>query len=194
MAAGMLTAWRIWDFIYYHLSRLQYVDQDNGNLFRIVVKRYHGEPLSTRDGFTLQTGDWYVKLHLHNCRIAHLLAENERQGSRGGEVRWAMMVMNGIRRSLPALADYIQQHPRKEEIKVLLGTTFLHRGAERIGFDVAALPDTWYARYKKQFFKFILFNCHPEGWRRLHHRGKQLVPKRVFISKEQLLSRYQMRR
>lgn len=192
MAAGMLTAWRIWDHVYYHLSRLQYVDRENGNLFRVVVKRYRGDPLITRDGVLLQQGDRYAKLHLHNCRIAHQLAEIAKENRSGGEMRWTLAVMNGIRRSLPSLARFVEEHPRSGEIKVLLGITFLHRGAERIGFDVADLPETLYARYKKWFFKFILFSCHPDGWNRLKYRGNHLIPKRVYISREQLLKQYQV--
>lgn len=44
---GLLTAWRLWDRIYYRLTRLKYVDKENRNLFRVVVKRYRGEPLVT---------------------------------------------------------------------------------------------------------------------------------------------------
>jgi hypothetical protein len=49
-----------------------------------------------------------------------------------------------------------------------------------------------YLRFKSWFFKMILVNCHPDGFRRLQGQGQghQLVPKRVYISKEKFFQRY----
>ncbi|GAA5344639.1 hypothetical protein CLV97_105133 [Planifilum fimeticola] len=183
---GLLTAWRIWDQIYYHCTRLKYVDKENRNLFRVVVKRYSGEPLVTSDGVSLKKGDWYAKLHLHNCLFAQMIREQSLDG-----ISLALFTVNSIRGSLPALARYVANHPRSEEIQVLLGTTFLHRGARRLGFDVSDMVcSPYYLRYKSWLFKLILANCHPDGWRRLQEAGHQLVPKRVYISKEEFFKRY----
>jgi hypothetical protein len=185
-SSGLLAAWRIWDQIYYRCTRLQYVDKENCNLFRVVVKRYSGEPLVTSDGVALKKGDWYAKLHLHNCLFAQLLREQSLNG-----ISLALFTVNSIRGSLPALARYVANHPRSQDIHVLLGTTFLHRGAERLGFDVADMVCGHnYLRYKSWLFKMILLNCHPDGWRRLQETGHQLVPKRVYISKEKFFKRY----
>ncbi|GGE23221.1 hypothetical protein GCM10011571_26640 [Marinithermofilum abyssi] len=191
MSTGLLTAWGIWDRIYYRLSRLQYVDKQSGNLFRVVVKRYSGEPLPGIEGVLLKKGDLYAKLHLHNYRIARILEETVRKDPQSSETKWALIILNLVRQSVPALADYVARHPRVGEIQALVGTTFLHRGAERFGFQLADLPDSWYARFKTQFFKVIVYCCHPKGWQRLRLQGHHLTPKRVYISKEQLLQRYQ---
>jgi hypothetical protein len=187
-SSGLLTAWRIWDQIYYHCTRLKYVDKENRNLFRVVVKRYGGEPLVTSDGVSLKKGDWYAKLHLHNCLFAQMIREQSLEG-----ISLALFTVNSIRGSLPALARYVANHPRSQEIQVLLGTTFLHRGAQRLGFDVADMVcSRHYLRFKSWFFKMILVNCHPDGFRRLQDQGQghQLVPKRVYISKEKFFQRY----
>lgn len=185
-SSGLLTAWRAWDQIYYHCTRLKYVDKENRNLFRVVVKRYRGEPLTTSDGVSLQKGDWYAKLHLHNCLFAQMIREQPPDG-----ISLALFTVNSIRGSLPALARYVANHPRSREIQVLLGTTFLHRGAQRLGFDVADMVCSRnYLRLKSWFFKMILVNCHPDGWRRLQGQSNQLVPKRVYISKEKFFKRY----
>ncbi|MDN4594879.1 YkoP family protein [Polycladomyces subterraneus] len=185
MSGGLLSAWRMWDQLYYHCTRLQYVDRENQNLFRVVIKPYHGPTLTTSDGVVLHRGDWYAKLHLHNCLLAHILRRY-----RGDDVQMALRVLTEVRQSLPALARFVADHPRSGQIRVLMGTTFLHRGSQHLGFDVTDLPDTWYAAYKTWFFKFILSNCHPEGWKRLKTGNSPLVPKRVYISKARLFRRY----
>ena len=95
-SSGLLTAWRIWDQIYYHCTRLKYVDKENRNLFRVVVKRYGGEPLVTSDGVSLKKGDWYAKLHLHNCLFAQMIREQSLEG-----ISLALFTVNSIRGSLP---------------------------------------------------------------------------------------------
>lgn len=186
MRRGLLSVWWIWDKLYYLCSRLQYVDKQNGNLFRVVIKRYRGEPIATSDGVILKKGDWYAKLHLHNYRLACIL-----QGVQG-ELQVALTALNGIRHSLPALADFLARHPRANEIQILMGTTFLHRGATRLGFDVQELSNPFRRWYKAQFFKVILMYCHPEGFKRLSRLQMQLIPNYVYISKGRLFQRYRV--
>ena len=120
----------------------------------------------------------------------NLLAQMIREQSLEG-IPLALFTVNSIRESLPALARYVANHPRSEEIQVLLGTTFLHRGARRLGFDVSDMVcGPFYLRYKSWLFKLILANCHPDGWRRLKEVGHHLVPKRVYISKEKFFEQY----
>ncbi|OYD07733.1 YkoP family protein [Paludifilum halophilum] len=190
MAAGFLTAWRICDTLYYHVTRLQYVDHQNGNLFRVIVKTYRGEPLTTREGIRLKPGDLYAKLHLHNVQIAHLLRDFSPPEHWRMDFKGELAVLKSIRRSLPALASYLADHPRSGEIKMLLGTTFLHRGAEKLGFSTADLPGQWRIWLKTQLLKWILFHCHPCGWQRLQIKTNQLVPKRVFIPRVEFIQRY----
>ncbi|PTX65016.1 hypothetical protein C8P63_101238 [Melghirimyces profundicolus] len=192
MATGtFLAAWRWVDKFYCRAIRLQNVDRSDENLFRIVVKPYRGEPLVTRDGIVLKKGDWYAKLHLHNFRIAQLLAANAKNNQGGNGIWNELIVLRRIVRSFPALARYLENHARGSEIRILLGTTFLHRGSERLGFDVRDLPSAWQMRLKSFLLQFILFCCQPEGWKRLLNQQNQMIPKRVFISKEQFHHRYQ---
>ncbi|MDA8353255.1 MAG: hypothetical protein M0Z65_08765 [Firmicutes bacterium] len=184
MTGALLSVWRWIDKFYYRLTRLQYVDESGQNLFRVVVKPYRGETLITRDGVRLEKGDLYAKLHLHNFRIAQLLTERSKADGHGGIVE-ELLVLRQIRRSFPALARYLEGHPQGPEIHVLLGTTFLHRGAGRLGFDVQTLPGRLRPLLKSFFLKWILVCCHPQGWGRISEHRHHLVPKRVFISKEQ---------
>jgi hypothetical protein len=184
MNVGLLTAWRFWDSIYYQLTRLQYVDKESGNIFRIVVLQYDGDPLRTSDGVEILRGDKIARLHIHNCRLAQLLK------GVNNENRMVLIVLREIRRSLPRLAQVIVHHPNFHEIKGLVGTTMLHRGAKPLGFDTAKMEEGWYQRFKTVFLKTMLTLFHPEGMKRLKRKPEQLIPKKVFISVEELLRRY----
>jgi hypothetical protein len=184
MNVGLLTAWRFWDSIYYQFTRLQYVDKESGNIFRIVVLQYEGSPIQTSDGVEIRTGDMIARLHIHNCRLAHLLRGID------NENRMVMIVLREIKRSLPRLAQVIVYHPKFHEIKGLIGTTMLHRGARPMGFDVADMEAGMYQRFKTVFLKTMLTLFHPEGMKRLKRKPEHLVPKKVFISVDELLRRY----
>jgi hypothetical protein len=182
--AGWLTAWKCWDSVYYQLTRLQYVDKESGNIFRIVVLTYEGQPILTSDGVLIEKGDTIARLHIHNCHLAHMLM------GVSNENRMVLIVLREIRKSLPRLAQVLMHHPRFPEIKGLIGTTMLHRGAKPLGFDVAEMEKGFYQRFKTVFLKFMLMLLHPEGLDRLKRKPEQLVPKKVYISAKELLRRY----
>ncbi|MFC4076641.1 YkoP family protein [Salinithrix halophila] len=185
MTAGFLTAWRIWDRMYCLASRLQYVDRQQGNLFRIVVKRYRGKPVIIGDRIMLEPGDWYAKLHLHNLRIAQLLEKAVYDGV-DGEVGMARLVLRETHKSLPALASYLNEHPHSAMIRVLMGTTLLHRGAERLGFVIKEIEDPRIRRFKFFYFRWIVRMCSPGRWRGSWKEKHFPAPKRVFLTRDQL--------
>lgn len=184
MNAGLFEAWRIIDFIYQHVTRIEYVDKKNGNIFRVVFCKYRGPELITRDGTRIQHGDPIVKLHIHNWKLTKTL-----RGIKN-EARLGLMTLKIVRESLPELALYIEEHPKGNNIKAIIGTTFLHRGVNRLGFDVAEVPDTLKFKWKNKYLKFLLLMIHPNGLQRLKTRPEELTIKRVYMSKDQLLKQY----
>ncbi|GGA35564.1 hypothetical protein GCM10007416_05510 [Kroppenstedtia guangzhouensis] len=190
ITGAFLAVWQWVDKLYYWVTRLQYVDRNHHNLFRVVVKPYRGETLITRDGVRLKKGDWYAKLHLHNFRIAQLLTQTSRRKGRRAEIGIELMILRQIRSSFPALAEFLERHPHSNRIQVLLGTTFLHSGSEYLGFDAREIPGIIRMQLKAFFLKLILVSCHPQGWKRLRNYKHPLIPKRVFISREEFNRRY----
>lgn len=184
MNVALLAVWRLWDFIYYHCTRLVYVDKRNHNIFRVVIKKYRGRMLTSGEQTIISDGDYYVKLHIHNYQLASRL--------RGvnGDMRLGLIALREVRNSLPALAKYIAQHPQAEQIEGILGTTILYRGARPLGFHVQDIDSRPFRLFKTGFFKLILTLCHPNGIDRIRHQSDKLVAKRVFMSKEELLQRY----
>jgi len=182
--AGLLEAWRVWDFIYQHLTRLEYVDKKNGNIFRIVFCKYKGPQLITRDGLEINNGDYIVKLHIHNFKLTKMLKGIT------NETRLGLTTLKIVKASLPQLAIYIEHHPRGDQVKAVIGTTFLHRGVDKLGFDVACVPTSIKFKIKNKYLKLLLFFIHPNGLKRLKTKSNELFLKRVYISKESLCNHY----
>jgi len=180
----MLFLWNLLDSLYYRCTRLTYIEKGK-NIFRIAIKKYHGEELVTRDGHSLKKGDRYAQLHLHNARLAKLLRQ-----SANNEFAWALTLKRQILSSLPGLVHFFQQHPKAKEIRVILGTTFLHKRVERLGFDVAPIKNPWLRMIKTLRIHSIFLFCHPYGFSEFIKRKNMLVPKRIYISVDQLHQLY----
>jgi hypothetical protein len=177
---AIINIWQLWDIIYFLFTRLHYVERGK-NIFRVAVKKYRGESIQTADGVNLERGDWYVQLHLHNVLLARLLLQSPAQ-----EFGWAITLRRCISSSLPALVQFINHHPHRNEIQVIVGTTLLHRNADRLGFEVSDIPNRVTRLVRSFTARCIFLLCHPNGLREMLSRKNHLTPKRVFISKKKL--------
>lgn len=183
MNHGILTAWQIWDYIYEHCTRLQYIDKKN-NIFRIVILRYRGEPLYTGDNQVIQSGDPIVKLHIHNCRLAKKFKDETHLARLGLRLR------REILDSLPMLAHYVYTNEACQNVKGIVGTTLLYRGAQGLGFHVSDVKENWFYRYKTAYLKLMMLIMHPDGKKRLHSNRQDFRLKRVYMSRDELINRY----
>lgn len=183
MNTGILMLWGMWDSIYQRCTRLRYVSKGN-NIFRIVLLRYHGEPLITSDNKQICSGDLIVKLHLHNYFFATLC-----RGVKD-EMRIVLLLRKQIVQSLPQLAQYLSSLPQVDEIKGIVGTTMLHKGGEHLGFTHSDVPMTWFFRYKRWYLRLMIRIIHPKGKERVQKWDNLMPLKRVYMSKEELFRRY----
>lgn len=183
MNTTLLNLWRLWDIVYYHSSRLQYVDKKN-NLFRIVFLPYWGEQLVTKNGDVISKNDLVLKLHLHNYRLAELIYKKK------GVKALGIVLLREVRQSMPGLAHYVAAHPHSDRIVGVVGTSFLHRGVEHLGFTCSDPIDSTIYRIKKIYLKWMLQFMHPEGKKRITAAKDNLLIKRIFISRRELLEQY----
>ncbi|OEF99604.1 hypothetical protein BHF71_08250 [Vulcanibacillus modesticaldus] len=184
MNDGLLRFWMIYDFIYQHLTRIEYVDKENGNIFRVVFCKYRGPKLVTHDGVEINNGDPIVKLHIYNYKLTKMLKGID------NDIKLGLTALKIVKNSLPGLARYVEQHPKGENVKAIIGTTILHRGVSKLGFDVEYVPNKLRYKIKNKYLIFLLSLIHPDGRKRIKRRQEELTLKRVYISKEHLLNLY----
>ncbi|MBE3587777.1 MAG: polysaccharide deacetylase family protein [Thermoanaerobacteraceae bacterium] len=176
--------WQKIDLLIVRLLRVADIPM-NGRptLFRLAKRRYHGKPLVLDDGTVLRPRDPIGELHLNN----EVLKEITGQGK--DPERIALLTIKELRRSLPALAQWINNSPRLKNIRAVVGLTMLHAGVKRLGFSIFDPPGT-IKRLAAWYQSWLLSLYHPEGKKRLAgHRGK-LSPKLVIMGREELLRRY----
>lgn len=183
MKSFLLFWWGIWDFIYYSCNRMEYVSKES-NLFRIVKKKYRGPSLQTSTGEWIRRGDKILKLHIHNYRLAKELQKYPPNKS------LAIYLKRNIQESLEGLSQYVQKLPDRDEIKGVIGTSLLNRGAEKFGFATYEVDRTFYFIVKQFLYKVIYLMVHPSGMQHIRHHGSRLKSKHLVMSSYELINLY----
>ncbi|ERI09288.1 YkoP family protein [Aneurinibacillus aneurinilyticus] len=178
----VIRAWSLLDKFYFYCSRLEYVNQEAKNIFRVKLLKYRGQELFLANGTSIRKNDTLLKIHLHNCMLI-----GETLNMRNDTKR-ALYVYKRVEESMPGLVNFIRNHPRKDDIKGVIGITLLHRGVSRLGFEVKDIENSYYRRAKQFYMKplFLLYHLNKQQRRKKEH----MVPKFLVISKERLLGKY----
>jgi hypothetical protein len=179
--SAIIPLWGMFDLIYYQCSRLQLITIGEGNVFRVRLTKYQGNPLVLENGETIQSGDLLLKIHLYNY---HLM--NQMRGM-DTEIRRALYVYQQVEDSLPGLACYLASHERSQDIKGVVGVTVLNRGINKLGFNTFPIINPWYRYWKESYMIPMYCLCHGTF---SNNKIKRLEAKYVVMSKNSLFDRY----
>ncbi len=177
-------AWNLFDPIYYNFTRLTYIDTETPeeNILRVRLTRYKGRDVILSDGTQVNKNDILVKIHLHNVRLLTEIQYLKNDIKRG------RFICQSIRKSLPSLVSYIQNHHKAEEIKGIIGITMLNKGANRLGFEVVPISNPFYKWFK--WASFLPINILSAASPSFKYISKQSGPNYLFMSKTRLTSMY----
>jgi hypothetical protein len=182
MRLYFLTIWSILDPIYYSLTRLKYVidESNHRHIFRVRLTRYKGRNVILSDGTIIQKNDLLIKIHLHNIRLLKDVYQLT------SDIKKARYIYEQVKKGLPHLANYIQSHPKSEEIKGIIGITMLHKGCNRLGFETIPIQNKWYCMFKQ----IVFFPIQYLSSNHLRMDDMIRLPKYLFMSKSKLLKQY----
>ncbi|SFL85831.1 hypothetical protein SAMN04487943_104341 [Gracilibacillus orientalis] len=180
----VLTLWLVIDPIYYMFTRLTYIDDSKGsdqNVFRVRLTRYKGRESILTDGTVIQKNDLLIKIHLHNAQLMKSIKNIK------GDVRKAMVIHQNVERSLPQLAEYVNNHSNATDIKGIIGITMLNRGSSKLGFDTVEISSPFYKYFKCMallpIYWLSVTSLSSNSFKK-HH------PCYLFMSKGKLLQKY----
>jgi len=177
-----LSVWTFLDPIYYLFTRLTYLkdEEENSSVLRVRLTRYKGRPFTLSDGTVIQKNDLLIKIHLHNVKI--LKALNGLQG----ETAKGRMIYQQVKKSLPSLALFLNNHHNSSEIKGIIGITMLNKGCHRLGFQTFNIKNIYYRLIKHMVF--IPMYCLSVN--SISRLALKRPPKYLFMSRESLLANY----
>ncbi|WP_003539996.1 polysaccharide deacetylase family protein [Desulfotomaculum nigrificans] len=173
--------WRVWEFGFEKLAGLKPVG--GNNLFRLAVRKHRGSVMQLPDGTLLKPGDQIGELHFNNDQLQKINTTARSIEQVG------VKLLKEAKNSLPLLAKVVAQDPSYQGVKAFVGITMIYRGSTKLGFSVYDLsPFTrpivaWYQMW-------LLFLLHPGGLAHLRRQWDKLVPKKIIISRQELLARY----
>lgn len=139
-----ITVWSFLDPIYYALTRLRYVEAKG--ILRVRVTKYKGRACVLSDGTVIHKNDLLIKIHLHNVLLMRDLLGVK------GETSRARMIYKQVKQALPGVAHFLHNHPKKNEIKGIIGITSLNKGSGRLGFEPIAISNKLYLWFKRFAF------------------------------------------
>ncbi|HWQ70919.1 MAG TPA: polysaccharide deacetylase family protein [Desulfitobacteriaceae bacterium] len=173
------TLWQKWEEIFANIYQLEEINSTN--LFRLTRTRYKGPELYNKVGQLLaQKGDLVAELHIDSLRLS----------GKGTDIHTiGIKALRQARESFPELAAYLNNNPAYSEIRVIMGVSLLDRGVKGLGFNIQEVSPNWFYRGIE-----VLQKLNSRIYQPLKKAGrnKQLdsKPKIIWISKEELLSRW----
>ncbi|MEC3606127.1 hypothetical protein P9126_03720 [Bacillus glycinifermentans] len=179
MRSCFLSIWSVIDPFYYFFSRLTLIDKSQSNIFRVRLTKYKGIDVILSDGTVIKKNDVLIKIHLHNIKLIKEMQHIE------SAVRRGLLIYQKTCISMPALAKYVNDHRKADQIKGIIGITTLHKGVERLGFEAVEPANRFYRFFKKLTQIPILYLTTSQ----FSFRG--IPPSRyLFISKKKLFNSY----
>jgi peptidoglycan-N-acetylglucosamine deacetylase len=177
-ARGLMRVWRLWERF---ASWRWPADPLPGSPYaalRIRRIRYEGRPITLPDSTEIRAGDLIGELHLNN----DVLAEIAKVG------KWS--VMSAVKAELGAAARWASEGDGRE-VKALFGETIVARTAVWMGFTLIPGRPTVIGRLKRLYLSGLLQIYNPLGSVRLERGSRGVrVPDELWMSREELLSRY----
>ncbi len=178
--AFALSIWSVIDPMYYACTRLKCIEHEGGSTFRVRITSFRGRHVLLSDGTMIKKGDVLLKIHLHNVMLLKNMMSIK------SEIKKGKILYRLIEKSLPDLAEYVRNHPKRHDIKGIIGITMLNRGGSGLGFETIQISNVLYKWIKYATMMPIYFVSANNPLRNL----KKQTPAYLFMSKDVLLNRY----
>ncbi len=177
----LIQLWNLLDPIYYFFSRLQCMEESTGNkhVLRVRLTRYRGSTVVLSDGTNIYKNDLLIKIHLHNARLLKEALHIE------NEMKKTMYIYKSVKASLPPLAMFLSRHPKRNEIKGIVGITTINKGHARLRFESFPITSCSYKWFKQlaHYPIYLLSSTSPAA-------KKSRIPQYLFMSKDVILNEY----
>jgi len=166
--------------VIYHTRPLK---ADGSGIIRLDLRRYKGPTRVLNDGSEVNTGDTIIELHLNNAWFKGRRKLNLRASQSPREI------LGCFEQDLRLLAQQVV-NGKFEGVAALHGSTLLHAGAKRLGFQVDELPDSLWKKGARFYMAGLMQIYHLRAGEAPKRREKPLELKEVWLSRAALLTRY----
>jgi len=146
----IISLWLLWEKAFHVAFRLKRVGDAKDPAFHYRVTTYNGEAVDFAEGGSVQKGDRVAELHFDNHKLSSIAATSK------SPVATGIRMLREVEQALPLLANQLTEDKDAEDIKAVYGVTMIHRGADRLGFEIFQLPDGWFARSTRIYLRVLI--------------------------------------
>jgi hypothetical protein len=166
--------------VIYHIRPLK---ADGSSIVSLDIRHYKGRTVALNDGSKVQTGDTIIELHLNNAWFRRRRKLNIKAPQALREIRGC------FEQDLRLLAQQVV-NGKFEGVAALHGSTLLHAGAKRVGFQVEELPDSFWKKGSRFYMAGLMQVYHLRENEMSGLREKPWELKEIWLSRAALLTRY----
>jgi len=179
----VLILWPVIDKLLRAIYHIRPLKADGSGIIHFNLHRYKGPTRILNDGSKVKTGDTIIELHLNNDWFKRRRKLNIKAPQSLREIRGC------FEQDLCFLAQQVFSG-MFEGVAALHGSTLIHAGAKRLGFQVEEFPNTLWRKGAYFYMAGLMQVYHLRGDEVSRIREKPWELKEVWLSRAALLTRY----
>ncbi|MGO4546134.1 polysaccharide deacetylase family protein [Paenibacillus sp. 2TAB23] len=146
----LVSLWLTWERLFHFLFRLKTVGNEADAAFHYRVITYNGEDIAFAEGGNVVKGDRVAELHFDNKMLSSIAATSK------SPVATGIRMLREVEQALPLLANQLAADSDAKDIKAVYGVTMIHRGADRLGFEIFQLPEGLFAKSTRVYLRILI--------------------------------------
>ncbi|MEV5025798.1 polysaccharide deacetylase family protein [Paenibacillus sp. LPE1-1-1.1] len=147
---AIISLWLLWEKLFHVVFRLKTVGNAEDAAFHYRVIRYTGEDVEFAEGGRVVKGDRVAELHFDNKKLSSIAATSK------SPVATGIRMLREVEQALPLLANQLAADSEANDIKAVYGVTMIHRGADRLGFEIFQLPEGLFAKSTRIYLRMLI--------------------------------------
>jgi hypothetical protein len=179
----VLIFWPVVDRFLRLIGHIRPLKADDSGIICFSLRQYKGPARVLNDGSEVKIGDTIIELHMNNDWFRRRRKLNLKISQSPREI------LGCFEQDLRFLAQQVV-NGTFEGVAALRGSTFLHTGAKRLGFQVDELPDSLWKKGARFYMAGLMRIYHLRADETPKRRGRPLELKEVWLSKAALLRKY----
>ncbi|MCP3778859.1 polysaccharide deacetylase family protein [Paenibacillus sp. MZ03-122A] len=179
----LVCGWLQYERLFHVLFRLRPVSQED-TIFYYRRRIYHGPNVNMENSRWLEKGDPIIELHFDNKKLFQLGSTAKSM------VHLAIQLIRIVKKQLPDLAQRIVHDSEMKGVKAIYAVSMIHRGPEKLGFQVRELPKGLFKHVSTVYLKLLFRVIHPSGSEQLSEKKDVMVPKLIVMPMDTLFDRF----
>ncbi|HTG71004.1 MAG TPA: polysaccharide deacetylase family protein [Candidatus Udaeobacter sp.] len=147
---AVITLWLLWERTFHVIFRLKTVGEAKDAAFHYRVTTYNGQDIVFAEGGRVVKGDRVAELHFDNKKLSAIAATSK------SPVATGIRMLREVEQALPQLANQLAEDNEANDIKAVYGVTMIHRGADRLGFEIFELPEGLFAKSTRIYLRILI--------------------------------------